>query len=61
MLKAHNRRWILIYNPWSKDREIVIFGTNDKEKVIGISNIKITHSVFIENIMFVDSLKYYLT
>ena len=37
---------------------LVTFGDNDKEKIIGIGNIKITP--FIENILPVNGLKYNL-
>ena len=43
-----------------KDEEFVTFGDNKKEKIIGIGNIKITSSTFIENVLLVDKLKHNL-
>ena len=40
-----------------KDEGFVTFGDNKKEKIIGIGNIKITPSTFIENVLLVDKLK----
>ena len=37
-----------------KDEGFVTFGDNKKEKIIGIGNIKITPSTFIENVLLVD-------
>ena len=39
---------------------MVIFGDNDKGKIIGIDNIGITASTCIENILLVDGLKHNL-
>ena len=44
----------------SKEERFVTFGDNKKEKIIGIGNIKITPSTFIENILLVDKLKHNL-
>ena len=42
----------------SKEEGFVTFGDNKKGKIIGIGNIKITPSIFIENILLVDKLKH---
>ena len=42
-----------------KKRRVVIFRDNGKEKIIGISKIKITPT-FIDNILLADSLKHNL-
>ena len=39
---------------------MVTFGDNDKEHIIEIGNIYITPSIYIENVLLVDSLKYNL-
>ena len=39
---------------------MVTFGDNGKEKIIGIGNIGITPSTYIENIFLVDDLKHNL-
>ena len=39
---------------------MVTFGDNSKRKIIGIGNISITLSKYIENILLVDGLKYNL-
>ena len=44
----------------AKSGGMVIFGDNDKEKIIGIENIGITPSKYIENILLVDGLKHNL-
>ena len=44
----------------AKDGGMVTFGDNDKEKIIGIGNIGITPSKYIENILLVDGLKHNL-
>ena len=44
----------------AKDGGIVTFGDNSKEKIIGIDNIGITLSKYIENILLVDGLKHNL-
>ena len=44
----------------NKNGGMVTFGDNDKEKIIGIGNIGITPSKYIENILLVDGLKHNL-
>ena len=44
----------------SKEEGFVTFKDNKKKKIIGIGNIKIIPSIFIENILLVDKLKYNL-
>ena len=44
----------------AKNGGMVTFGDNDKEKIIGISNIGITPSTCIKNILLVNGLKYNL-
>ena len=44
----------------AKNRGMVIFGDNGKEKIIGIGNIDITPSTYIKNILLIDSLKHNL-
>ena len=41
----------------ANDEGMVTFGNNSKGKIIGISNIGITPSKYIENILLVDGLK----
>ena len=44
----------------SKDEGFVTFKDNKKKRIIGIDNIKITPSTFIENVLLVDKLKHNL-
>ena len=44
----------------AKDGGMVTFGDNGKGKIVGIGNIGITSSTFIENILLVDGLKHNL-
>ena len=44
----------------AKNERMVTFGDNDKGKIIGIGNIGITPSKYIENILLVDGLKHNL-
>ena len=44
----------------AKNRGMVTFEDNGKRKIIGIGNIGITPSKYIENILLVDDLKYNL-
>ena len=44
----------------AKNGGMVTFGDNGKGKIIGIGNIGITPSKYIENILLVDGLKYNL-
>lgn len=44
----------------AKDGGMVTFGDNGKGKIIGIGNIGITSSTFIENVLLVDGLKHNL-
>ena len=42
------------------DGGVVIFGDNKKERIIGIDNIYIISSTFIQNMLLVNGLKYNL-
>ena len=44
----------------AKDEGVVIFGDNNKYKIIDLDNIKITPTTYIKNIFFVDGLMYNL-
>ena len=44
----------------SKDEGFVTFGDNKKGRIIGLGNIKISPSTFIENVLLVDKLKHNL-
>ena len=44
----------------SKDEGFVTFRDNKKGRIIGIGNIKISPSTFIENVLLVDKLKHNL-
>ena len=44
----------------SKEEGFVSFGDNKKGKIIGLGNIKISPSTFIENVLLVDKLKHNL-
>ena len=44
----------------TKDEGFVIFGDNKKGRIIGLGNIKISPSTFIENVLLVDKLKHNL-
>ena len=43
-----------------KEGGVVTFGDNSKGRIIGIDKIKITPSIFMENVSLVDSLKHNL-
>ena len=69
-----NRRWYLdsgcsrhmtgdinqFFTIKSKEEGFVTFGDNKKGKIIGLGNIKISPSTFIENVLLVDKLKHNL-
>ena len=42
----------------AKNGGVVIFGDNDKNKIIDLDNMKITPIIYIKNILFIDGFIY---